>query len=101
MDDTQETCVAFEVVVVDAWTECTTVVKNGVVTATGRCGRCGHWTSRTFGHIVVSEAASPAGSSIPARGPEEILCDCGRSHPGRLEGDFGCGASWLGTKDGP
>lgn len=69
----------------------------GVSTVTGPCPRCGHDVGFTFVHTALLEDSGPgrrhvralAGSPAPV--PIDVQCRCGGNHPGRPEGEYGCG----------
>ncbi|KUN79275.1 hypothetical protein [Streptomyces griseoruber] len=61
--------------------------------ASGPCPRCN-------AHLeipIVTEAVRALGNGGPASGGTEVpmYCECEGEHPGRPDGEEGCGAYWL------
>jgi hypothetical protein len=75
----------------------TTPIRRGVLLR-GRCPRCGD--TMDFPIITkIFQRYTRAGDVASGGGSEErpVLCTCSVAHPGRPDGDEGCGAYWNVT----
>lgn len=74
--------------------KCTATPTSRGVILNGACPRCAD--PMTFPHVsTVFKTASVLGQTSAADpGDVQMLCTCSESHPGRPEGEDGCGAYW-------
>lgn len=75
--------------------KCETAPFTRGVLISGDCPRCGHhMTFPVFTRVFQSAGAAPV---QPDREDmiEPMLCTCENAHPGRPDGEEGCGAYWA------